>query len=53
VDVNADRPVDEIDRQFVARLRNPAATREDRPTIPYTELPESKSDSPIAAEWNF
>ncbi len=25
----------------------------ERPTIHYTELPESASDSPIATEWNF
>jgi len=40
-------------RDVLERLQIRPLPPAERPTIPYTELPEARSDGPITAEWNF
>jgi hypothetical protein len=39
------------ERSSVEHLQQPG--RSEPATIPYTQLPEARPDSPLAAEWNF
>src|SRR6478672_78125 len=45
-----------LHREEAERMRRegvPSLLPAEAPTIPYTELPESQPDSPLAREWNF
>ncbi len=44
---------DQLRRDTVERLRLRPPSPPERPTIPFTELPEDTSDNPRAGEWNF
>jgi hypothetical protein len=45
--------LEQPERQAVERGQSQPAPLSERATIHYTDLPQSPSDSPIAAEWNL
>jgi hypothetical protein len=45
--------VEQVHREAIEQGRVQPLLPDEPPTIPYTELPDGKVDSPIASEWNL
>jgi len=45
--------VEQVHREALEKTRGLPLPANERPTLPYTELPSGSPDSPIASEWNL